>query len=179
VNSKGKIFDGAAYEPSRDRVRLALQVERVRVFMLGGEWHTLREIKTALEDLYVPAVFPESSISAQLRNLRKPGYSYRLLKRRRVGVHGPGAGIWEYRLLLPELRQQLGLFVEKKSEEPPAATGGDSEPDDGCRREEFFREAVGSHPRPLNELGARRRHRLAHSKPPRILASATAARRGC
>jgi hypothetical protein len=134
-------FRGAAYVPSLDRARLALQVERVRVFMLRGEWRTLREIKTALEDLHAPAVFPESSISAQLRNLKKPGYSYRLLKRRRAGVHGPGAGIWEYRLLPPGPQPQLGLFGEQQGERAAIRVDAGSEPDDGRGREEFLREA--------------------------------------
>ena len=88
-------FRGAGYDPQFDRTRLSLQIERIRSYMLGVEWRTLREIKAGLEDIYAPAVFPESSISAQLRNLKKPGYSYRLLRRRRVGVRGPGAGIFE------------------------------------------------------------------------------------
>jgi hypothetical protein len=102
-------FHGAAYAPSLDKARLALQIERIRSYMLGVEWRTLLEIKTALEVIYAPAVFPESSISAQLRNLKKPGYSYRLLRRRRIGVRGPGAGIFEYRLLEPTHIENLEL----------------------------------------------------------------------
>src|ERR1700730_4649554 len=101
-----KIFGGAGYDPQFDRARLKMQVERIRSYMLLAGWKTLREIKTDLERTYAPAMFPESSISAQLRNLKKLGYS--LLKQRRAGIHGPGAGIWSYRLLPPEL--QLGLF---------------------------------------------------------------------
>jgi hypothetical protein len=124
-------FCGAAYEPKLDRARLGLQIERVRAHMLSVEWITLRELKLALERKFAPALFPESSLSAQLRNLRKPEYSYRLLKRRRAGAHGPGAGIFEYRLLRPEPRPQLGLFVEKCGHEPGDESG----------REEFLREA--------------------------------------
>ena len=123
-----KIFGGAGYDPQFDRARLKMQVERIRSYMLLAGWKTLREIKTDLERTYAPAMFPEGSISAQLRNLKKPPYFYRLLRRRRAGVHGPGAGIWLYRLLAPEL--QLGLFVD---------AGG--MPHDGKGREEFFREA--------------------------------------
>jgi hypothetical protein len=95
-------FAGAGYEARHDRARLARQVERIRMYMVAVEtWRTLREIKAVLEKAYAPTVFPESSISAQLRNLKKPPYSHQLLKRRRIGVHGPGAGIWEYRLLPP------------------------------------------------------------------------------
>jgi hypothetical protein len=135
-------FSGEAYVPSLDRARLSVQIERIRSYMLGVEWRTLREIKAALEVLYAPAVFPESSISAQLRNLRKAGFSYRLLRRRRAGVRGPGAGIWEYLLLPPAPAQTEN--AEMARERPPDAILVDagSEPDDEKRgREEFFREA--------------------------------------
>jgi len=92
-----RIFGGPAYNPGLDRARLARQVERIRGYMLEEVgWRTLGEIKSGLEERYAPAHFPESSISAQLRNLR--GLGYRLEKRRRLGAHGPGAGIWEYSL---------------------------------------------------------------------------------
>jgi hypothetical protein len=128
-------FRGAAYVPSLDRARLSVQIEQIRSYMLGVEWRTLREIKAALEVLYAPAVFPESSISAQLRNLRKPGFSYRLLRRRRAGVRGPGAGIWEYLLLPPATAQ-----TENAAPDAIRVDAG-SEPDDERGREEFFREA--------------------------------------
>jgi hypothetical protein len=136
-------FSGEAYEPKLDRARLALQIERVRLHMLSVEWIALRELKLALEKQFAPALFPESSLSAQLRNLRKPEYSYRLLKRRRAGAHGPGAGIFEYRLLAPEPRPQLGLFVEKRGAAAPAGVrvNAGSEPCDEKGREEFLREA--------------------------------------
>lgn len=130
----GPNFTGAAYDPELDQRRLALQIERVRLHMLTVEWITLRELKLALEKKFAPALFPESSLSAQLRNLRKPGYSYRLLKRRRAGAHGPGNGIFEYRLLRPEPQPQLGLFAEGKK-------SVSSEPNDGKGRDEFFRAA--------------------------------------
>jgi len=101
ARTAGRIFGGAAYEPSLDRARLSVQVERIRGFMLGVEWRSLREIKIALENIHAPTLFPEASISAQLRNLKKPPYFYRLMKRRRVGIHGAGGGIWEDKLLPP------------------------------------------------------------------------------
>ena len=127
-----RIFAGAAYVPSLDKARLSVQIERIRSYMLGVEWRTLREIKAALENVYAPAVFPESSISAQLRNLRKPGFSYRRPRRRRAGVRGPGAGIWEYLLRPPAQTENAA----------PGAIRVDagSEPDDERGREEFLRE---------------------------------------
>jgi len=134
---------GAAYVPSLDKARLSLQIERVRLYLLRGEWKTLREMKAALEAIYAPAHFPEASLSAQLRNLRKEPYRLRVERRRRDGVHGAGAGIWEYRLSGSEPQPQLGLFVEKKNRPAPAAPRVESqcEPDDGRGREEFFRAA--------------------------------------
>src|ERR1700722_16927130 len=103
-------FGGAAYEPKLDRARLSLQIERVRLYLLPGEWKTLHEMKAALEAMYAPAHFPEASLSAQLRNLRKEPYRLRIARRRRDGAHGAGAGIWEYALLGPTPQPQLGLF---------------------------------------------------------------------
>ena len=133
-----RIFAGAAYVPSLDKARLSVQIERIRSYMLGVEWRTLREIKAALENVYAPAVFPESSISAQLRNLRKSGFSYRLLRRRRAGVRGPGAGIWEYLLLPPAQTENAGV-AHKRAPDAIRVDAG-SEPDDERGREEFLRE---------------------------------------
>lgn len=134
-----RTFAGSVYQPRHDRARLAVQIERIRGYMVGGQWRTLREIKASLETLYAPSVFPESSISAQLRNLKKPPYSLQLLKRRRVGVHGPGAGIWEYRLLPPMQIPKAETKHEQASPPDPARdlqVRAVDEPD-----EEFFREA--------------------------------------
>lgn len=137
-------LSGTAYEPKLDRARLSLQIERVRLYLLPGQWKSLSEMKAALEAIYAPAHFPEASLSAQLRNLRKEPYRLKVERRRRDGVHGPGAGIWEYRLSGKEPQPQLGLFAEKKNRPaPPAAPRVESqgEPDDGKGREEFFRAA--------------------------------------
>jgi hypothetical protein len=125
-----------------------LQVDRIRAWALAHDWFTLREASESLERLYRGTFFPESSLSAQIRNLEKPAAGRlrcKKQKRRRAGVRGPGAGIFEYRLRpVPEQPWlQLRLFVEKPAERPsPAAhIDADSEPDDGQGRENFFREA--------------------------------------
>jgi hypothetical protein len=131
-------FAGDSYVESLDRARLSRQLERVRAYMLGVHWKTLAEIKFALEQLYYPTKFPEQSISARLRDLRKPTYLCRLERRRR----GTG-GTFEYQLLpaIP-VRPQLALFVTEKVKKNdrrlPATT---SEADDGEGRAAFFREA--------------------------------------
>ena len=91
---------GPAFRRDLDRQRISRQMDRVRDLMLQatarGRWLTLGEICTALEDAW-RCRFPEASVSAQLRHLKKPAFgAYRLEKRRRAG---PGFGLFEYRLL--------------------------------------------------------------------------------
>jgi hypothetical protein len=63
-------------------------------------WKTLAEIRQTFD-------YPESSISAQLRHLRKKQFgSYRVEKRRRNGLKGT----WEYRVLQPGKPAALSLF---------------------------------------------------------------------
>lgn len=85
---------GPAYDPALDHPRIVKQHERIRDFMLGSGWHTLREIEDALG-------YPQASISAQLRHLRKPKFGgYCVDKRRREA-----AGLWEYRVEVPDDRR--------------------------------------------------------------------------
>ena len=79
-------FNGADYEPSRDDVRLSGQLSRIWRTMSDGRWRTLSSIAAATSD-------PESSISAQLRHLRKPRFGLHTIDRRHVGN-----GLYEYRL---------------------------------------------------------------------------------
>jgi hypothetical protein len=129
-------FRGAAYAPSLDKARLTLQIDRLRAWALARDWFTLREARVDLERLYAPTIFPESSLSAQLRNLRKFPLSYRLLKRRRA--RGP---VWEYKILPPAQTQTAS--AETAPERAPDVIridAGSSEPDDKGR-EGFLREA--------------------------------------
>jgi len=67
------------------------QREQIRRLMLDGEWRTLREISQALK-------FPEASVSAQLRHLRKrKNGSYRVSKQR-TWLDRPGYIMWTYRV---------------------------------------------------------------------------------
>ncbi len=80
-------FNGPDYVPALDQKRLSTQNDRIRDFMLDGRFRTLQEIETALG-------FPQASISAQLRHLKKPRFgAYTLNKRRRKL-----AGLFEYQL---------------------------------------------------------------------------------
>ncbi len=84
--------DGETYSRELDLDRLNQQARRVYDVIEHGQWWTLREIAALTGD-------PEASISARLRDLRKPRFGGFRVERRRRGV--PSAGLWEYRLLLP------------------------------------------------------------------------------
>jgi len=81
-------FDGTTYDPAKDKGRLTGQIKRVFACMQDGMFRTLRDIEDKTGD-------PQASISAQLRNLRKPRFGAHVVeKRRRNGVGGQ----YEYRL---------------------------------------------------------------------------------
>ena len=80
-------FDGITYEPRLDRARLTGQLLRVFGLMRDGRWWTL-------EDLMQICGGTTQSLSARLRDLRKPRFgAYTVERRRRT------AGTWEYRLV--------------------------------------------------------------------------------
>ena len=80
---------GPAYDAALDRERLQRQTQRIRDCMLlasdANRWKTLREI----EEL---TGYPQASISAQLRHLRKPAFGGYIVRKRRRDR----AGLWEY-----------------------------------------------------------------------------------
>jgi hypothetical protein len=83
------LFDGETYDEERDRERLASQLVRVWRFMGDKQWHTLGEIEEKLG-------YPQASISARLRDLRKARFGEWRVKRRYVR-----RGLFEYKLLPP------------------------------------------------------------------------------
>ena len=133
IDSAGS-FAGAVYDPQFDLKRLSLQIERIRAWALPRDWFTLREARVDLERLYAPTIFPESSLSAQLRNLKKFPLSYRRPKRRRA--RGP---VWEYKVL-PPVQTESAKTAHKCAPDAIRVDTGSGEPDDKGR-EEFLREA--------------------------------------
>lgn len=83
-------FDGPAYNHELDSKRLKGQLLRIWKVMKDRRYRTLREIADITGD-------PESSISAQLRHLRKERFGAHEVKKRRRG--GPGTGLFEYQLV--------------------------------------------------------------------------------
>ena len=82
-------FNGSDYDYEKDHDRISKQHERVRESMRDGVWRTLGEIAALTGD-------PESSISAQLRHLRKPRFGTWTVDKRRRGEGRQG--LWEYQL---------------------------------------------------------------------------------
>jgi len=89
-------FDGADYDPIRDNARLTGQLLRVWNCMCCGTWKTLRQISDETGD-------PESSVSAQLRHLRKPRFGSYIVEREYVRD-----GIYKYRVLASN--NNFGVF---------------------------------------------------------------------
>ena len=85
-------FDGPAYDPEHDKLRLTGQIERVYLAMKDGRWRTLSEIEHITRD-------PAASISAQLRHLRKEKFGSHEVEKRARGDRS--RGLWEYRLCAP------------------------------------------------------------------------------
>jgi hypothetical protein len=83
--------DGATYDHARDGRRLAAQHHRVLALMRDGAWRSLSQIAAATKD-------PEASVSARLRDLRKPEFGSYLIERRYVR-----RGLHEYRLRVGQL----------------------------------------------------------------------------
>lgn len=79
-------FDGATYDPAKDKARLNRQLQIVFDCMKDGKFRTLREIATLTKE-------PEASISARLRDLRKARFGgHEVLRQRRT------EGLFEYSL---------------------------------------------------------------------------------
>ena len=83
--------DGATYDHQRDGVRLAMQHNRVLARLRDGQFWTLKRLAQATGD-------PEASISARIRDLRKPRFGSHIIERRYLE-----RGIWQYRLVTGQL----------------------------------------------------------------------------
>ena len=83
-------FAGAGVKTMKDHDRLTSQLERIKRLMADGEFRTLKEIEEITH-------YPQASISAQLRHLRKPEFGSHELDTR---PRGSGTGLWEYRVTL-------------------------------------------------------------------------------
>lgn len=80
-------FDGDDYVSERDKPRLTLQIHQVRMYMENAGWLSVKDIAAELN-------FPEPSVSAQIRNLRKKRFGSRTVERRYQGN-----GLYEFKLM--------------------------------------------------------------------------------
>jgi len=81
-------IDGAFYSPSLDEQRLTTQMERVRLQLVDGRWHTAQHIADRTRA-------PLTSVSAQIRNLRKAENGGYIIETRRDG----DTGLFLYRMV--------------------------------------------------------------------------------
>ena len=89
--NSSQTFDGTTFKPQFDLNRLTRQIDKVKTLMMDGKWRTLSEIGDE-------TCYPEASISARLRDLRKERFGgYSVEHRRCVNQM---RGIWEYRMVL-------------------------------------------------------------------------------
>ena len=77
---------GPTYIESLDGNRLTKQLHAIYRYMSDGGWHTLEEISRL--------GYPEASVSAQIRHLRKPRFGGFTILKRRVSRNG----LWRYQL---------------------------------------------------------------------------------
>ena len=88
------MFDGVTYDKQADGSRISRQLDVVRDCIQAGEWWSLAGIASHTG-------YPEASISARLRDLRKDKFGGYRIDRRRSGDRG----LWEYRLIPHETKQ--------------------------------------------------------------------------
>ena len=88
-------FDGPVEQ--EEVPRLEHQHVVIRQLMIDGKWRTLGQIEENTG-------YPQASISAQLRHLRKERFGSWIVNKRRV--RDDKSGLWEYQLLPPLQRQK-------------------------------------------------------------------------
>jgi hypothetical protein len=89
-------FDGSDYAPASDDGRLSGQYVRIFVVMRDAQWRTLAEVEASTGA-------PQSSISAQLRHMRKARFGSHTVEKR---LRGDSAATYEYRLLVNHAAQE-------------------------------------------------------------------------
>lgn len=78
--------DGQSFSRKRDGARLNKQAQDVFNVMADGRWHTLSDISGKTNH-------PEASVSARLRDLRKPKFGGFTVERQALSK-----GLWQYRM---------------------------------------------------------------------------------
>lgn len=84
-------FHGSDYEPKHDKARLTSQIKVIFDLMKDAKFRTLGEISELTG-------YGESSISAQLRNLRKPQNGGHTVNKMVIGSRE--IGLYSYQLII-------------------------------------------------------------------------------
>jgi hypothetical protein len=84
-------FNGSDYDRKKDDKRLTGQILRIFQLMKDEKWRTLGEIEIETGD-------PQSSISAQLRHMRKERFGAHEVNKRSRGLRENG--LFEYQLVV-------------------------------------------------------------------------------
>jgi len=84
-------FNGSDYDPKFDNIRLGKQIQSIFDCMKDGQWRTLGEIETITN-------YPQASISAQMRHLRKERFGSHTINKRSRGERL--IGLYEYQLII-------------------------------------------------------------------------------
>jgi len=87
-DTAGLHFDGVTFDPDRDGSRLAAQMQAVYAVMKDGQFRTLAALA------HITGA-PEASVSARLRDLRKPRFGGHTVNRQYVGK-----GLFQYQLVV-------------------------------------------------------------------------------
>jgi hypothetical protein len=98
-------FGGATFDEFLDGDRLRRQLAAVYAVMSDGQWRTLKQIHHLTGA-------PEASISARLRDFRKPKFGSHTVNRRRFV---PDSGLYEYQLITKR-RRTRDITMRQKSE---------------------------------------------------------------
>ncbi len=91
VNNTQRRFNGPVYDPAKDNQRLEKQIGRVFDIMKDGKKRSLQRIQADIESKH-KIKDPESSISAQLRHLKKPRFGGYTVNKERA----TDGGTWVY-----------------------------------------------------------------------------------
>ncbi len=84
-------FNGSDYKPELDNLRLSYQLRKIFELMKDGNCRTLKQIEQLTN-------FPQASISAQLRHLRKPRFGSHQVEK--IRINDPEKGLFTYKLIV-------------------------------------------------------------------------------
>lgn len=104
-------FDGPVYSKEFDKERLTGQILRVFEVMKDAKWRTLEQLHFDISYQF-HKTDPISSLSAQLRHLRKIRYGSHVVNMRPKGDRK--RGLWEYQLIVNKIDNKEELLNEKK-----------------------------------------------------------------